>query len=104
MNELKTIRSGYEALNRGQLPQVKRMVTDGVEWERRAASLAGSRKRPEGRLRGRAAGHSGGFDQAPRAGSGPVLGGSLGAVYEAVRPLTVSPRSARYRSRSSRPR
>ena len=32
MNKLKTIRSGYEALNRGQLPQVKRMVTDDVEW------------------------------------------------------------------------
>lgn len=32
MKKVKTIRLGYDALNRGELPQVKRMVTDDVEW------------------------------------------------------------------------
>jgi ketosteroid isomerase-like protein len=32
MNKVKTIRHGYDALNRGELPHVKRMVTDDVEW------------------------------------------------------------------------
>ena len=32
MKKVKTIRRAYDALNRGELPQVKRMVTNDVEW------------------------------------------------------------------------